>query len=118
MEVHAQEDGSTSRPSKPSPSQKKRPTCTVSKPQEDDQTSHVVPISHERFYKKNTASATSTSRKTTDSPAVSNRDTLTVGSLMHKEDADEQELDDGQEVDPAIEEKFYLGLNYVKEDWK
>ena len=40
---------------------------------------------------------------------------LTVGSLLRKE---EQELDDGEEVDPAIEEKFYLGLDYVKENWK
>ena len=87
-------------------------------PLEDDQTSHVVPISQERFYKKITASGTSTSKKTTDSPAVFNRDTLTVGSLLRKEDAHEQQLDDGEEVDSAIEEKFYLGLNYVKEDWK
>ena len=68
VEVHAQDKGSTSSPAKPPPSQRNTPSCTISKAPEDDDSSHVVPISEKRFYPENTASAAPTRKKTTYSP--------------------------------------------------
>ena len=118
VEVHAQDEGSTSRPAKPPPSQRKTPSCTVSKAPEDNVSSHVVPISQKRFYPKSTASSASTRKNNTYSPEVSDCETVSVPTFLRDDDVERPQKDDKKEIDPAIKEKVYIGLNQVKEDWK
>ena len=106
------------KPSKPSTTQTEKPSSTVSKPPADTKSSDVVPISQERFYKKTSASAASTGKATIASVPVSNLEPIKSGTLLRKEVNRKTELDDGEEVEAEVEEKFFLGLNYVKKDWQ
>ena len=86
VEVHAQDEGSTSRPAKPRPLQIRTPSCTISKAPDDDDSSNVIPISQKRFFTQNTASATSTRKKTTYSPEVSDCEVVSVATLLRDDD--------------------------------
>ena len=105
-------------PAKPPPLQRRTPSCTVSKAPDDDNSSNVIPISQKRFYTQNTALATSTRKKTTCSPEVSDREVVSVATLLRDDDSEQRQEVGKPEIDPAIEEKVYIGLNQVKEDWK
>ena len=87
-------------------------------PPKDDNSSHVIPITQKLFCKQTPAPAASTSTKTTSSPAVLNHETLSIHTFLREDDAKQPEKDEQVNNDPAIEEKVYLGLRYVKEDWK
>ena len=43
---------------------------------------------------------------------------MSVATLLRDDDSEQRPKDDKQEIDSAIEEKAYISLNQVKEDWK